>query len=68
MEHESEGSPAAIRADEVPTAPMTLPSGRIRPEENIEQGLASPDENARAGRHVGAFCGLRRIEMTSEST
>ena len=32
-------------ADEVPTVPMTLPSGCICPEENIEQGLASPDEN-----------------------
>lgn len=51
-------------ADEVPTVPMTLPSGCICPEENIEQGLASPDENARLAVMLGAFCGLRRIEMT----
>ena len=43
---------------------MTLPSGCICPEENIEQGLASPDENARLAVMLGAFCGLRRIEMT----
>lgn len=51
-------------ADEVPTVPMTLPSGCICPEENIEQGLASPDEDARLAVMLGAFCGLRRIEMT----
>ncbi len=51
-------------ADEVPTVPMTLPSGCICFEENIEQGLASPDENARLAVMLGAFCGLRRIEMT----
>ena len=32
--------------DEVPTVPVTLPSGRICPEENIEQGLASPRDAA----------------------
>lgn len=51
-------------ADEVPTVPMTLPSGCICPEEDIEQGLASPDEDARLAVMLGAFCGLRRIEMT----
>ena len=40
-------------ADEVPTVPMTLPSGCICPEENIEQGLASPDENARLAVMLG---------------
>ena len=51
-------------ADEVPTVPIALPSGRICPEENIEQGLASPDEDARLAVMLGAFCGLRRVEMT----
>lgn len=44
--------------------PIALPSGRICPEENIGQGLASPDEDARLAVMLGAFCGLRRVEMT----
>ncbi|KFI92525.1 Integrase [Bifidobacterium saguini DSM 23967] len=51
-------------ADDVPSVPMTLPSGLICPEESIEQGLASPDRDARLAVMLGAFCGLRRIEMT----
>lgn len=50
-------------ADEVPTVPMTLPSGCICPEENIEQGLASPGQDD-PGRHslvvIGAVSSSHR--------
>lgn len=51
-------------ADEVPTMPMSLPSGQICPEDHIEQGIASPEEDTRLAVMLGAFCGLRRAEMT----
>lgn len=51
-------------ADDVPAVPMGVPTGLICPEREIEQGLLSPDENARLAVMLGAFLGLRRAEMT----
>lgn len=48
----------------VPPIPIMIPSGEICPEEDIVRGLASPDRDARLAVMLGAFCGLRRAEMT----
>ena len=63
MEHEARARPPQSGGRSAHRA-HDPSSGCICPEENIEQGLASPDENARLAVMLGAFCGLRRIEMT----
>lgn len=59
---------SANPADEVPAIPMTQPSGPVCPEAAIQDGLGAKDPDARMAVMLGAFCGLRRIEMTRINT
>lgn len=49
---------------DIPTIAVPEPSGLICPENAIEKALASPDEDTVLAVMLGAYCGLRRQEMT----
>lgn len=58
------GLAATNPAAGIPAIRVRLPQGMICPEEAVVRGLGSPDEDTRIAVMLGAFCGLRRIEMT----
>lgn len=49
---------------DIPTIAVPQPSGLICPEPAIERALASADEDTVIAVMLGAYCGLRRHEMT----
>jgi site-specific recombinase XerD len=49
---------------DIPSIAVPQPSGLICPENAIEKALASPDEDTVLSVMLGAYCGLRRHEMT----
>lgn len=55
-------------AAEIPAVRTDVKGGLICPEEAIARGLSDQDENASIAVMLGAFCGLRRIEMTRINT
>ena len=55
-------------AAEIPAVRTDVKGGLICPEEAVARGLSDQDENASIAVMLGAFCGLRRIEMTRINT
>lgn len=54
--------------DTVPVIPMSSPAGLICPESAINEALKSSDEDQVLTVMLGAWLGLRRIEMTTINT
>ena len=54
--------------DTVPVIPMSAPSGLICPEHTINEALKSDDDDVVTAVMLGAWLGLRRIEMTTINT
>lgn len=48
---------------DIPPIAIRRAHGKVCPEEAIEKGLGSTNNDARIAVMLGAFCGLRRIEI-----